>query len=144
MNDTYLILYHKYVEQQCYHLFSQRTLAFCFIPGNAFSSIFMCLVWKMLVLISITDQIYDHFHSRNGPHNSAKITVDVPIWDTSISLWGNAYRFLLLMFYCTVWQWPPSELCILLGNLLGGTVTPIGTLTWEETSYIMVCFLWIM
>lgn len=55
---TYLIFHHKYVEQHnppsC-HPVSQGTLAFCFIPGNAFSSLFICLVWKMLVLISITD-----------------------------------------------------------------------------------------
>lgn len=62
------------------------------IPGNAFTSLFMCLTWEMLVLISITRQIYDSFHSRNGAHNSAEIAVqlDVAILATSISLKGNA------------------------------------------------------
>lgn len=44
-------------------------------PGMLSLSCFMCLTCAILVLISITGQIYDRFHGHNGDHNSAEITL---------------------------------------------------------------------
>lgn len=42
-------------------------------PGILSRSSFMCLTCTLAVLISITGQIYDRFHTHNGHHNSAEI-----------------------------------------------------------------------
>lgn len=90
---------------------SHRALAFCFDPGNAFSSPISsvsherCLSWSQLPSRFTTVSIVI----------MAPITQQKWPYGTSMSLQGNVYRFPLII-YCIVCQWPHSELCILLDN----------------------------
>lgn len=88
-------------------------------PGMLSLSCCMCLTCTMLVLISITGQIYDRFHSHNGHHNSAEIALGVPIWGgLRLSFWEIMHidPFLPHVCHCHVWLWPHAEPCDALGN----------------------------